>query len=120
MSTDTATHAPEVPIWARLHLARFMAGMEVKELAAKTGISRNTIHNYESGDWDRKRNPAYIRLWALATGIDYQWLSGGVPNSPDGERHLHRDERQSTGFGRVVLNASHRFRPQREPLPRTG
>ena len=111
MTTESAVHAPDVPVWARLHLARFMAGMEIRELAAKTGISRNTIHNYESGDWDRKRNPAYIRLWALATGVDYQWLSGDVPTRGDGASVIHRGKVPSTGFGRVVLDVAHRFRP---------
>jgi transcriptional regulator with XRE-family HTH domain len=101
MSADAAVIAPEVPVWARLHLARFMAGMEIRELAAKTGISRNTIHNYESGDWDRKRNPAYIRLWELATGVSYQWLSGEVPTSGDGATVKRMGKRTQDALGRV-------------------
>lgn len=90
MSADTITEVPEVPVWARLHLARFMAGMEVRELAALTGISRNTIHNYESAGWDRKRNPAYIRLWALATGVPYQWLANDTRPNGEGAGALFR------------------------------
>lgn len=102
MTTETVTYAPEVPIWARLHLARFLAGMEIRELAVKTGISRNTISNYESEDWDRKRNPAYIRLWALATGVSYEWLTGAVPPTGDGLNVIQRRNAPPTGFGRVV------------------
>lgn len=80
MTTQTVSPAPEMPIWARLHMARFLAGLEVRELCALTGISRNTVANYESSSWDRKRNPAYIRLWALATGVPYEWLAGDAPN----------------------------------------
>ena len=108
MSAQTISEAPEVPIWARLHLARYMAGMEVRELAAATGISRNTIHNYESADWDRRRNPAYIRLWALATGVPFGWLSGGVPSSGDTGSVKRMDYRNPRVFAPFIPGRGHR------------
>lgn len=72
------TQMPELPQAARLHLARYLAGMDVQELARATGISRNTITKYESLDADIRRNPAYLRVWALATGASYEWIAGGV------------------------------------------
>ena len=103
MSTQTIdTQMPELPLAARLHLARYLAGMEKNELADATGISRNTIANYENLDWDRKRNPAYIKLWALATGMPYEWLMGSVPGPGDGIPQQHRRNDLSTGFAEIV------------------
>ena len=85
----------DLPQAARLHMARYLAGLEITELSRRTGISRGTIANYERLDYSKRRTPAYIRLWAMATGVDYQWLSDGVPYSPDGARVLDRGYRHS-------------------------
>lgn len=74
---------PELTIAERLHLARYMAGMEIQQLCAATGISRGTVANYESRAWDRRRNPAFIRLWADATGVNYSWLMTGEAGGGD-------------------------------------
>ena len=111
MSTQpTEVYTPPLPQYARLHLARFMAGLEMQELADRMDISRGTVSNYEDADYSRQRQRSTIRLWALATGYPVEWLADGVPSSPDGESVEHRDNVQSTGSGRVVLNAAHRFR----------
>ena len=86
----------------RIRVAREQAGMEQRELAEATGISRNTISNYEQGKFSPRR-PALAAI-ALATGFDYRWLESGelpaceppggapinpVPTTPDNQpRHL--------------------------------
>lgn len=123
MTTQTtATVTPDLPQAARLHLARYLAGMEMQELAAATGISRGTIRNYESLDWARPRNAAYIRLWALATGMPYDWLMGGVPQPGDGVRQFNRRFGLSTGSEATVhfLPAAVQQRAAAIPAKRTA
>jgi transcriptional regulator with XRE-family HTH domain len=80
--------SPRVPEWTiaeRLYLARTVAGYEKQQLADAIGVSRDTVGNYESRSWARKRSPAYIKAWALATGVDGQWLQTGIsPIHPSG------------------------------------
>lgn len=103
MSTQpTEVYTPSLPQYARLHLARFMSGLEIQELADRMDISRGTVSNYEDADYTRQRQRSTIRLWALATGYPFEWLADGVPQSPDGETVLGMDDMQSTGFGRVI------------------
>lgn len=82
------THVAEVPdvdnVASRLHLARWRRGMEIQELSARTGISRSTIANYEDPEWPRRRSRAFIRLWAIATGVPATWLETGKAPDPEG------------------------------------
>ena len=97
------TYAPELPQAARLHLARYLAGLDMQELAEATGISRSTIRNYESLTWNRPRNPAYLRLWAMATGVPLSWLqTGTVPGPGDGQTHLDRLNGHADGFAEIL------------------
>jgi len=83
----------------------------MQELADRMDISRGTVSNYEDADYSRQRQRSTIRLWALATGYPFDWLADGVPNGGDGESVIHRGTVPPTGFGRVVLDVAHRFRP---------
>jgi len=109
MSTQTmTTQMPELPQAARLHMARYLAGLEMTELSRRTGISRSTIANYENLTWEKRRTPAYIRLWAMATGFPYEWLADGVPSPGDGLSVNHRGYGHDADFGAIVLP----FRPR--------
>lgn len=111
MSTQTVTtQMPDLPQAARLHMARYLAGLEMTELSRRTGISRGTIAHYEKLNYDKRRTPAYIRLWAMATGHSYEWLSGGVPTSTDGAPLFRMGNATRT---RSVPEV--RFRPQLHP-----
>ena len=103
MSTQTIdTQMPELPQAARLHLARYLAGMEMQELSRVTGISRGTIANYERLDYAKRRTPAYIKLWALATGVSYEWLIGDVPRGGGQPSLLDRRFGRADDFGRIL------------------
>jgi transcriptional regulator with XRE-family HTH domain len=66
---------PEITLPIRLRLAREMAGLHQDELADRIGMSRRTVVNYELGRHHPRR--PYLLSWALATGVDYDWLVTG-------------------------------------------
>lgn len=85
MTTETiAAWPPNLPQAARLHLARYFAGLEIKELAQRTGISRGTIRSYEKLSNHAARSDAFIKLWAQETGAPLEWLLTGEAGPTDG------------------------------------
>lgn len=80
MSTDPSVRIPEWTIGDRLRKARVSAGFEQTEFAAVTGITRGTIHNYESDKTSRHKRP-YLVAWSLATGVPVEWLEHGTGSS---------------------------------------
>jgi transcriptional regulator with XRE-family HTH domain len=66
----------------RLRVAREVAGLSQDELAQLTGISRQTISNYELGA-SKKPKPPYIAAIALATHFNRNWIEHGT--EPDGD-----------------------------------
>jgi transcriptional regulator with XRE-family HTH domain len=81
-----AAPAPGVPVLTiadRLLIARRQTGLDTKEFAERTNISKATINNYENPAYDRARKPLYLRAWALAAGVSYTWLATGHPPEPD-------------------------------------
>jgi len=88
MRMSTQPEGRRVPNWTiaeRLYLARTVAGYEKNQLADVIGCSRDTVGNYESRQWLRRRSPAYLKAWALACDVDAGWLITGEPPS-DGFR----------------------------------
>ena len=82
----------------RLRKAREGLGLDRGQFAELTGISRGTIWNYETGKTKPRRT--YLRLWAMATGVDLEWLrTGDAPPSqtPPG---------QAAGPGRQTTTAA--------------
>lgn len=78
LRTAIASQLVQVPEWTvadRLLKARTSAGLEQAELAAITGLSRQTISNYERGAVTPRRSG--VNLWALATGVPVSWILTG-------------------------------------------
>lgn len=74
---------PAIDLPVRLLIARSSAGMSQAELAKAIGAGRATIANYEAGKPVKRST---VMAWALATGIDANWLmTGDEPPSPDGD-----------------------------------
>jgi transcriptional regulator with XRE-family HTH domain len=72
-----------IPTWTlgdRLRKAREHAGLMQAELAAKIGISRASIINYETGRHIPSR--PVLLSWALSCGVDLGWLAGEPPTGP--------------------------------------
>lgn len=60
----------------RLAKSLLVSGMSVAEMADFQGVHRNSV-----GAWLNRRNeprPANMRLWALRTGVPYEWLRYGT------------------------------------------
>jgi transcriptional regulator with XRE-family HTH domain len=98
MSTQPEVgQVPEFTIAERLQLARTIAKLEKQELADRIGVSRDTIANYESRAWPRRRSPAYLKSWALACGVSYAWLETGQDprdgGPDDGLPHLDSNQK---------------------------
>lgn len=82
---------PEFTIHDRLRKARECAGLEQAELATRMGVSRGTIGNNESGKVSVR--PITIAAWALATGVDREWLEhGNVPPTGGGDSENERTD----------------------------
>lgn len=73
---------PAIDLPVRLLIARSAAGMSQSELAKAIGAGRATIANYEAGKAVKRST---VMAWALATGVDAQWLMTGEAPSPDGD-----------------------------------
>ena len=79
----------------RIRAAREGAGMDQGQLADATGLSRQTISNYERGQTTRFSKGS-VRLIAWATGFDFDWLlSGEVPPTSGHDRTCVQGSRPS-------------------------
>jgi transcriptional regulator with XRE-family HTH domain len=66
---------PEWDLADRMRKALRQAGLSVQEMADYLGVSRNSI-----GNWINSRvqpSTQTLRLWAMKTGVPYQWLCEG-------------------------------------------
>lgn len=70
---------PEWTLGDRLRKARTWAGLTTEELAEDLDVTSRTVTNYET-DHTRPRRPV-VALWALRTGVAFEWLDGGDGDS---------------------------------------
>ncbi|WP_076676454.1 helix-turn-helix transcriptional regulator [Microbacterium sp. ru370.1] len=73
-----ARRRPTFDLRHRLVLAREVAEMEQAQVAEALGVSRQTVSNYERGFTQPRR--ATVLAWAMATGVDTEWLERGTEN----------------------------------------
>lgn len=71
---------PEWDLGDRLRKARTTTGLGIVEFAEKMGISRATVSAAESGKNEPHKNT--VKMWALATGVSYEWLLNGKTPPP--------------------------------------
>lgn len=77
-----------IPVWTtadRLRKAREHVGLSQIEFAAETGMSRQTIGNYENGN--TRPNRVFVAAWALRTGVPVEWLLTGAVPTPNPDDH---------------------------------
>lgn len=84
-ATVVRTYRGWVPGWTlndRLRKSREAAGLEQVQLASRLGVSRGTISNAERGAVKPRR--AVVMAWAVATGVDVEWLLDEDPRPGPG------------------------------------
>lgn len=78
------------------------ADITVQDMADYLDVNRNTIGRWINGHTEP--SAAYIKLWALRTGVPYSWLREGRenphPERPDGGLRLPRldSNQQPSGY----------------------
>lgn len=75
-----------VPQWDlsdRARKALRVAGISVTEMGEYLGITRETAGRYINGKADMPLQT--MRLWALRTGVPFEWLKTGEAPSPGGD-----------------------------------
>lgn len=77
---------PPLTLGWRLRMARAHTGLGVREFAQEIGVSHGTVTSAELDQ--RAVRPITIKMWAMATGVDLDWLENGTtpagPGGPDG------------------------------------
>lgn len=73
----SSSSIPELTLARRLLLARDEAGQTQKEWAETIGVSKRSIVNYENGATSPSR--PVLLSWAMASGVDLDWLAGSTP-----------------------------------------
>lgn len=91
MSTETS-HPPGIPEWTlgwRLQRSLAHATMTTGDMADELGVARSTVSRWMNDHGSAPR-AAFVKQWALRTGVPYEWLKDGEtpnngPNTPDGQ-----------------------------------
>ena len=73
---------PELTLGWRLKMA--LGSLRVEEMAEELGVNRATVSRWMS-DKGAPPKTAYIKQWALRTGVPYVWLDEGKVSKPDPE-----------------------------------
>lgn len=76
-----AGHVPPLTLGWRLKMA--LGERTADWIGQQLGVSRNTVSRWMN---DRGAEPrrAYVLQWAMATGVNAQWLEKGEAPRPDG------------------------------------
>ncbi len=75
--SEQPSEGTSIPAWDltdRMRKSLRHAGMGVQEMADYLGVARNTVSTWING----RITPSVqtLRLWALRTGVSYEWLAG--------------------------------------------
>lgn len=83
MSTSTeGLHVPSWDLADRMRKSLREADISVQEMADYFEVSRNTVSAWINGRTPPA--PQSVKLWALRTGVPYEWLRSGAVQPHDG------------------------------------
>lgn len=87
---DQGNPVPRFEMRHRMGLALEAGDVKVSEMADELGVGRNTVGNYLAGR--TKPTRSVLRVWALRTGVPFDWLLTGhvSDNGPDEGTHMAR------------------------------
>lgn len=82
MSEPVAVGIPEWDTADRMRKALRASRVSVATIAEHVGVRRETVSTWLAG----RHHPsvAVLRLWALRTGVPYEWLRYGTDDGPGG------------------------------------
>lgn len=105
---------PALTLGWRLRMARELTGMGVREFAEAIGVTADTI---TSAEHDRRKvRPITINAYALASGVDREWLLTGeaetsTPQPPsDGSREAALRQLAASKRARVTSHSTDGYR----------
>lgn len=79
MTTTETRSVPSFTLADRLRKARQLTGMEQAEFAAKAGMSRSSVANYEQGLTTPRA--LYLRAWAEVSNVPIEWFEVALPST---------------------------------------
>jgi transcriptional regulator with XRE-family HTH domain len=77
----TSVGVPEFDRADRMRKALRVSGVGVQEIADYLGVARNTVSTWINGRIEPSTQT--VRLWALKTGVPYEWLQTGRVDTPE-------------------------------------
>lgn len=81
MGTEqTSVVVPEFDTADRMRKALRTSGVGVQDMADYLGVARNTVSTWINGRIQPSTQT--LRLWALRTGVPYEWLQHGTSPEP--------------------------------------
>ena len=76
-----AGHIPAWTLQDRMRKARESAGLDQVQFGAQLGVSRISVSSWERGRSEPR--PVILMAWAMATGVDLDWLIGETNDQRD-------------------------------------
>lgn len=76
------TTIPPLTLGWRLQMSLDYAGISTQQMADELGVVRSTVSRWMHDNGAPPRD-GFLRLWALRTGVPYEWLRDGVASSGD-------------------------------------
>ncbi len=84
MTADLFDGDGEIPVltlgW-RMLMALRHAGVSMHDMAEELGVTRETCSRW-SHDKGAPPRAAFVKMWALRTGVPYRWIAYGDAGSP--------------------------------------
>lgn len=78
---QTEAAVPEWDLADRMRKALRSSGWSVQEMADYLEVAPTTVSTWINGR--NRPSPSAVRLWAMRTGVPYEWLvSGGLRRAP--------------------------------------
>lgn len=85
MSTEANAGAvPAVTLGWRLQMSLRQSGVSVQQMANELGLGRSTLSRWMNDHAPEPPRAAYLKVWALRTGVPYEWLSTGAAPTTKG------------------------------------
>lgn len=76
------TTIPQLTLGWRLQMSLDHAGISAQQMADELGVVRSTVSRWMH-DTGAPPRDGFLRVWALRTGVPYEWLRHGVVTATD-------------------------------------